>query len=274
VLVNIARSIITNDQVFDLLVHPGENSTYNLQFRAPQFQCTVSQYDTNVPLEYTDSVLVGPYFSSKLESPKSNETCVYTVSKYSIHNVTAKRSPDNTTTFEAPVQVIEQSCKPYSMLYDVKISFPRGIRMIEHKISDPKALPNAVDIYDEYVPDSDTWGINLTMSAEPLRELALAEWRQRIFAAFPISNEWAILDALGAVLDVVAYNRMWFATPPDECIQQDAFGNGTTIHVCLGGEDYEEGALNDNGTASKSRVPIRWIDYNTKLCSFPKGNRF
>jgi hypothetical protein len=189
VLTNIARSIITVNQVFDLLVHPGENSTYNMQFRAPQYQCTVSQRNRTIPLEHgtipieptglstdiqTESILTGVNFSASYQS----EAQLFSVSRGDFHNIITKHNLDNTTTYEALMEVTEQSCTPYSMLYNVDISFPRGIRTITHTISNPKTLPNMDNIYDKYDLRG-PWGIYLDFPAKPH---ALEEWHQRIIA--------------------------------------------------------------------------------------------
>jgi hypothetical protein len=257
--------------VFDLLGSPGENSTYNLQFRAPQFQCTVSQHNFTIPvvdtLHYEDGgAITGeglPFlaFSSKLSMPTpkfsmsplwtpiQSESLLYSVSNSEVNNIIVKRSLDNTTTYEALVEVVEHICRPYSMLYNVNISFTRGGRTIEHTVSDPKAVPNPVDLYDEY-EDGYHWGIDLCIPAEPQ---ALTEWRQRIFAALPVSNEWAILDALGNVLDVAWYREVFLYKPDThKCVQRNAFDNGTMTYICesVGSDD----GTHKNSTDCKSRV--------------------
>jgi hypothetical protein len=248
VLINIAKLITASNEVLDLLVHPGENSTYNLQFRAPQFRCTVSQHNSTIPMEYGEvdsGQYRGPYlrylaFSSTFSTPASPtpmqaESLLYSASQYSLHSIIEKRSLNNT------------SCKPYSMLYDVTISFPRGVRTIEHNISDSKVLPIPKDVLDENVPKNWPPGLYLSTYAEPQ---ALEEWRQRALALVPVFNEWAILDALGTVLDVA-----WYSGAPgysEGCIQKYAFENGTTIHVCNG---HEMPGLVNNSIMCKSRVP-------------------
>jgi hypothetical protein len=243
VLVNVAQSIIRNDQVFDLLVHPGENSTYNLQFRAPQFRCTVSQHNSTIPMEYTGNGLdlrlttlaflsqyLPPWdpLSLQVLTPSHPETLSYSVLKHEIKGIIVKGSLDNATTYEALVEAVEHFCKPYSMLYDVNISFLHGVRTINHKTSDLKAVPSPAVIYDD-VDELREWpGFYLKMPAEPL---VLEQWRQRVIAALPVFNEWAILDALGLILNVAGYTESSLPKLPD-CIQNNALHNGTTVHLC------------------------------------------
>jgi hypothetical protein len=148
--------------------------------------------------------------------------------------ITVERSPDNTTTYEAYVETFEQSCKPNSMLFNITISFPRGMRRIEHTLSDARPTSDPVDVYEGDGPVAERGGsyartLYLALPAEPK---ALEEWNQRIAAALPISNDWVLLDALGSVLGVE-----WYANSPipepDECKQRGHLKNGITIYDCF-----------------------------------------
>jgi hypothetical protein len=192
-LLNIARGIIMNDQVLDLLVHPGENSTFNLHFRGPQFRCNSSVYNHSRPLEdpWIDPMrlLQIPEFVSEWHSPNSdNHLLKYIIRKHSIESITVERRPDNTTTYNAQLETFEQSCWPRSMLYNVTISFPRGSRKIEHTLSDARAVPDPKDIYDHRLPYIDG-GNNSIYMALPAEPKALKEWNQKILTALPVSNE-------------------------------------------------------------------------------------
>jgi hypothetical protein len=144
--------------------------------------------------------------------------------KHDVKSLTVKRSPDNETTYEANMETFAQSCKPNSVLYNVTISFPRGVRQIQHTLSDARPVPDPVDVYD-----IDSQSIQLDLPAEPQ---ALRTWNQKVLDALPVSNEWALLDALGSVLDAE-----WYADTvvpsPSECTQRDNSGDGTTIHECF-----------------------------------------
>ena len=52
-LANIAKSIVINGQIFTLPRSPEENSTYSLQFRAPQFSCSILDQRSSIHLYYT-----------------------------------------------------------------------------------------------------------------------------------------------------------------------------------------------------------------------------
>ncbi|KAH4276439.1 hypothetical protein HBI70_071390 [Parastagonospora nodorum] len=230
-LVNIAQSIITNNQVFRLLVQPGENSTFRLQFRAPQYKCTVSRYNGSIPLEYrtqgntdeTDDALTGLVFVSEWNAISH----LYSVIQHRIGNYTVQRSQQNTTSYEAFVETTEQSCHPTSVLYAVEVTFPRGIQTIQHSLSDARSLPKQKDLYDGL---QGSLGISLVL---PPESQALEEWRQKMLTALPISNEWALLDALGSSLEGSFYEDS--PRPyPDECRKRQNSKNDTDISDCWG----------------------------------------
>jgi hypothetical protein len=210
-LVNIAQSIITSNQVFDLLAHPGENSTFHLRFRGPQLRCNVSQSSGSIPLEYAspedDKKNVGLVFVSKWNS----KSLSYSVTQHQVGGFTIQRSPRNVTSYEGIVETTEQSCEAISVLYAVEVTFPRGIRTIKYSLSDVRSLPKQNDLFENVAGIFP--GIGLVLPPEPQ---ALEDWHQRILAAIPISNQWALLDALGSVLRGKFY-EYFPRVSPDKC---------------------------------------------------------
>jgi hypothetical protein len=228
-LVNVAQSVITNNQVFDLLAHPGENSTFRLSFRGPQLRCNISRSSGSIPLEQiTDDIteifndsLVGLVFVSEWNSSSLS----YSVTQHQIGNYTVQRSSQNVTNYKAIVETTEQSCEAVSALYAVEVAFPRGIRTIQHSLSDIKSMPKWKDIHDDGTP-----GIELVL---PPESPALEDWLQRVHAAIPISNEWALLDALGSVLTGKFYEDS-LPPYPDDCRKRNESNNDTEIRDCWG----------------------------------------
>ena len=253
-LVNIAQSIIMNNQVFDLLVHPGENSTYTLQFRAPQFQCTVLRHNSTILLEEPQMPnygLISLAYASTFPSPLAAKTLVYSMSKHNVKSITTERSLNFTKTYKAHMETVEYSCKPCSMLHEVYLSFPRGVRSTKHTTSDPGPILDPVDIYDGDVRGRTDRVIHIDLAASPQ---ALEAWRQRLIAALPVTNGRAILDALGSVLEVAWYAES--STPGvEECNQTHAFDNGTTIHECMNISNETEPS--GNNTIGKSHDALR-----------------
>lgn len=238
VLVNVAQSVITNNQVFGLLVQPGENSTFRLHFRGPQLRCTVFQNHGPSPLEYSrhNHTMFAGEMTAKLVfvSEYNSFSLFYSVTQHQIANVTVRRSSHNVTSYEAFVETKRQSCEAVSVLYAVDVTFPRGIQTIQHILSDEKPLPKEEDIFDDLgnlplaTGDSGSPQMGLILSPE---SLAPQDLRQRLLAALPISNEWALLDALGSVLTGTFYE---YSPTPDlnSCEKWDSPNNDTEIHEC------------------------------------------
>jgi hypothetical protein len=228
-----------------LLAHPGENSTFHLRFRGPQLRCTVSRSSGSIPLDYRtrdkdnefDDVMAGLVFVSKWD----RKSLLYSVTQHQIGNYTVQRGPRNATSHEASVQTTEQSCEAMSVLYAVEVTFPHGIRTMQHSLSDIRSLPKQKDIFDDVTGMP---GIGLVLPPEPQ---ALEDWHRKILAAIPISNEWALLDALGSVLEGIFYE---YSSPRllDQCLKE----NVTDMQEC-----WNEGRVNGSDPANYTgEVPI------------------
>jgi hypothetical protein len=238
-LVNIAKSVVINGQVLNLPVHPGENSTYNLKFRGPQLRCTVSQYNNSFPFEHTSlDGLVAPAFESKWDWGSSwygasRDAPLYTVDYHNTLWFTPQRTFNNVTSFKGFRETYEQTCKPQSVLYDVNISFPRGVQTVQHSRSNWKLLSPLAD-YGDFHGGGLSGELELPL---PPDEQALQDWNHRIQALFPLANEWALLDALGQMLEDTTYqtDNSWGLEPDDpNCEISSIATNGTTFWNCAG----------------------------------------
>jgi hypothetical protein len=169
------------------------------------------------------------------------ESLLYSVTQHQIGNYTVQRGPRNATSHEASVETTEQSCEAMSVLYAVEVTFPHGIRTMQHSLSDIRSLPKQKDIFDDVTGMP---GIGLVLPPEPQ---ALEDWHRKILAAIPISNEWALLDALGSVLEGIFYE---YSSPRllDHCLKE----NRTDMQEC-----WNEGRVNGSDPANYSgEVPI------------------
>jgi hypothetical protein len=90
-----------------------------------------------------------------------------------------------------------------SVLYDVDISFPRGVQKIERSQSNVEALVEKADVLGE---DN---SLVLILPPEPQ---ALQEWHQKVVTTLPVVNEWALLDALGELLVGEFYDKTTYIT--------------------------------------------------------------
>jgi hypothetical protein len=282
-LTNIAKSAIINNQVFDLPVHPGENSTYNLQFRGPQLRCTsLSYYNNTSPLEYYSPKEVGdlpslvtPIFVSKWDwesrwHQDSQDAPLYTVATHEITNYTAQRTSKNETSFQGFGTTVEQSCKPYTVLYDVNVSFPRGIQTIQYSRSNLEKLASMMG----YAHAFNISGVTMEILALPAEANVLQAWNDRMHTLLPLANQWALLDALGVSLEETIYvlekgfNRQRGQT---WCHLSSNSTNGTTFFNC----DVTIGhSLSANATTKCKSTCLNLSDWKPDFRrSSAKGNR-
>jgi hypothetical protein len=246
--------------VLNLPVHPGENSTYNLKFRGPQLRCTVSQYNNSFPIETSSlgihDALVAPAFESKWDwgsscYRSSQDAPLYTVDYHNTLWFTAQRTSNNVTSFKGFRETHEQICKPHSVLYDVNISFPRGVQTVRHSRSNWELLSSLAD-YGDFHGDGRTGELDLL---PPPEEQALQDWNHRMQALLPLANEWALLDALGYMLEDTIYQMDIFGGLSDNpnCEISSIATNGTTLWNCGGWAPYLHQTMNTSCKSYMSR---------------------
>jgi hypothetical protein len=240
----IAKSVVINNQVFTLPVNTGENSTYNIQFRGPQLRCTgPSYYNNTSPLEdyagqdFLRRMLSTPGLVSKWDWDSRwftgmQEAPLYSITKHEPLTVTAWCPSINSTSFEILRATTELICKPYSVLYDVKVSFPRGIQTIQHTTSDIKPLT----LMREYCDSVNSTLGYASVVVVPADAQALEAWNRRLHILLPLATEWALLDALGATLEDTIHelglpiflDTRW---GPRWCNESSIWTNGSTFSL-------------------------------------------
>lgn len=257
-MINIAKSMVTNNQMFNQPVYPGKNSTYNLQFRGPQLHCTSTSYNKTLPLDYQGPQLPGaapslaaPVFVSKWDwdlewNRGAQDAPLYYVAKYTPLTWFASRTSTNITSYQVLLETAELSCKPHSMLYNVEISFPHGIQTVHYTTSDVETLSPmgtySVLQVDLNQPDGSSWGVeNLELNDPdasmglPANTRTVQDWNQRMRILLPLANEWALLHALGLLLEDeiyspsvsfgLDYHNPW-------CNESSISSNGTKVLAC------------------------------------------
>jgi hypothetical protein len=237
-LINVAQSIVTNNQVFSMPAHPGENSSYRLQFRGPQLRCELSKYNISIPLEYrtidTTEKPTDALTALVFESEWDRKDLSYSVTQHNINNYTVQRTTKNITVYQAIVNTTKQSCRSVSVLYDVEIDFPRGVQTIQHSFSDERELPKMKEVFDD---DESNGGYPESWLVLPSGSQGLQNWHQKVLAALPVSNEWALLDALGSVLSGKFYedspaSYIGGLLDPRFCAKRSGQSNDTAIYDC------------------------------------------
>lgn len=131
--------------MFTLPGHPGENSTYNQQFRGPQFECTTSRYNSTLPLHYEPGqYLEAPIFISAWD----NEELIYSLTRYDSIEYSVRCGSDSNLAWKAYTVVEKQVCKSKSVLFNVRATFSRGVQTVAYSLSDTRTLPSPADLYD------------------------------------------------------------------------------------------------------------------------------
>jgi len=217
-----------DNHVFNLPEHPGENSTYKLQFRGPQLRCSSSQYGNYISLYASEPAtdLRGAVFVVKWQTYSLS----LFVQQHNISSYSISRSDQNATDYKAHVETTEQACISKSVLYDVNITFPRGVQKLEYHLSDEEDMREKwfdAD-YDEFLPGRLTSSaLSLTIPADPQ---AARDWNTKVLDALPVFDKWAILDALGSLLEGDS-TLEWAGRYPPNC-QLTAQHNKTATKEC------------------------------------------
>lgn len=225
-LTSVARSIIIDNHVFNLPNHPGENSTYKLEFRGPQLRCDVSTYNSSIPLEYDEEyhTLSGAVFVSAW----NKDSLTLSIKHHNISSFSTVLSDHNTKSYQADVETTELVCGPKSVLYNVHVSFPRGVQKIEYGISDENALLKKwKEAADVNLWSNSSWAtMSLTL---PAQQQAARDFNQKMIDALPAFNQWALLDALGSLLDG-EYHEV--SANHGSCIRRTNPENGIVTEDC------------------------------------------
>ena len=254
----VAQAIVFNNQMFTLPSHPGENSTYRLQFRGPHFRCTTTRYNSTLVLDYKPWEYIE---ALRFTTAWDRERLIYTSRQFYITGYTVKRELSGDLAGEANCMVEEQICIAQSVLYNASITFPRGIQTVDYTTSDSKAHSRIVNARGAKP------ALSLVL---PPDTQALHDWYQDLSSAIPASNEWALLDALGTLIEGKSFQGTSPSLPlptsdypamestmepghysDSDCHQREGSSITTPIYDCEGwGRSY------DNDTENCESSPI------------------
>jgi hypothetical protein len=192
----IAQATVFNNQMFTLPGHAGENSTYHLHFRAPRFQCTTTQYNDTLPIGHNSrGRLKAPTFATVWD----RERLIYSSKQYYIANYTVQRDLNSGLVWNSNCIIKEQICMAQSVHYDVNVTFPRGVQTISYSIGDAKVPLTQIDI----LRAGSEFGLLIEL---PPEAEVFQDWYRELSRFIPASNEWAILDALGTLIEGTSFH--------------------------------------------------------------------
>ena len=207
-LANIARSILTDSHIFNLPKPIGENSSYQLQFWAPQFVCNSSTFKDSMELEYVitdlettlNAVVYEVHWENSELFVKKNQILGY-YRQYHYKNETTTSNNANKI-YRAVVKTERMDCKTYSMAYDLHVNYPKGVQQISYSISDSKPLVYSEEkLSPEYRWLGNPWPWNSSQGDIASYPHKLQEWINNTIDSLPVSNQATLLDALGLIIE-------------------------------------------------------------------------
>ncbi|KAF1957857.1 hypothetical protein CC80DRAFT_469878 [Byssothecium circinans] len=143
-LQNLGKVLVMTGEILDLPVYAGENSSYRIQFRAPQVLCNETTYNDIIEPKYVKH--------TKVDLPQTVTTGLYT------------SYPNNgsNATYGIKVQTQELSCRMYTKRHDVNVTYTRGQRQIELAANDiqPFSIPPQTISYSWLIASNERTGFH------------------------------------------------------------------------------------------------------------------
>jgi hypothetical protein len=132
-LANVARSVITGNRMLDSLSYTGDNSSYSLTFRAPQYRCSQVESEEQLHLSSGNDGLSysAPAFTSQWSQDRND----LSFTKYAVVRVRTASSPVNATR-HVTMAVRNFSCRGESHMFELDISYSGGNLSINPSTSD------------------------------------------------------------------------------------------------------------------------------------------
>lgn len=203
-LAALSKFVMSSGRIIDMPPPVGQNMSYTLDFRGPQFSCKQNTVNSTMALPSPYETTV---FNSTWDGVEGNQTCTYVLSQrqyfgyYVELNGTVKSGDDifvlqgeqdketRNITFVAQDTVL--NCSTQSVLYKLNITYVKGVQQVIFNMSDlqPYTLADhgkfqAFDSNDTANQDPTLWGQNFT------------QWPQTLKSTLENWNVYAPLDAL------------------------------------------------------------------------------
>ncbi|KAH7402200.1 hypothetical protein DE146DRAFT_631451 [Phaeosphaeria sp. MPI-PUGE-AT-0046c] len=221
-LSNIARSVMMGDRMLSSPSYTGDNSSYHLRFRAPQYRCNKTTSKEQY-LETTNGTLYFevPAFASRWS--RLGNSLVF--QKFAVDHVYAS-SPNVNETQNVTVTVEGFECRGESRMVDLGISYsPKGLEM-KRTMTDTQKLGSIPMVWSNRTTIPPKWDRNTSSFDEKFRN-----WTQSVAASLSEMNQMALLDALGFWMTANVPQKCTSAANRT-CTGQDRATNGTAITVC------------------------------------------
>jgi hypothetical protein len=187
------------DHIVSSPTYTGENSTYALQFRAPQVHCTASNSSLNVKWKSRSNASNENIIPSLDLKWENNTQLVQKTRLNHAKTFVPSKNQSNHDALDDPLDAVLDveglSCQGQSLLFDLNITHMDGAQQISRRISDPQPMD---DISVEppltfYINDTTRKSYDLL----PIRVDDPQDWNNWVAHASPIMNQLALLDSLG-----------------------------------------------------------------------------
>jgi hypothetical protein len=184
-------------------ISPGDNSTYQLEFRAPQYQCNETKSSDTVPWEevYQDrrSVAFESGWVNPIMFANIREYVFFVrqrryVGAYSKYPVT-----DMDNAYAVEVETMLLQCRPISMHYILNVSYLDGVLNFEHAMDDPQTYDefSEMDGLKYILEPQDAWPWSPNHSDISTSPPDFQNWVQLVRKTLPVWNHVAVVFALG-----------------------------------------------------------------------------
>jgi hypothetical protein len=224
-LTNIAQTILNYNPGYPSMSATGEDSSYSLEFRAPQFRCNVHR---NESAERFTSPFPWLVFESDFDDISDQPN--FTVIRQTAKPWFTKSSDDEPSEVETILRTEELNCQPYSVRYKLNVTHPKGVQTFKYDIDDWKLLPApGADIPSYWTNNTlPSFRMNKTEDDMSVYPDEAKLFIQKVQQQLPSYNEWAILDSL---MTHIRREKTQLITPI-ECNERTKLDNGTSLFRC------------------------------------------
>jgi hypothetical protein len=221
-LANIAQSIMMGDRMLSSPSYTGENTTYRLKLRAPQFQCNTTTSREERDLTEEDSQMHTLAFNSTWNRYHS----ILTIEKHVVNHVYSLTSKENPDRFGA-IDVQRLSCKGQSTSFDLNVTHTKGTQSLNYAVSDVEPLG--------YLQGEFSTGVG--MPPRPYTNTTLYEklsegFTRKVASYMPLMNDVALLDSLSRMVSSTANQSCNTQDASFTCTEDRKLANGSIIMHC------------------------------------------
>ncbi|KAF2652967.1 hypothetical protein K491DRAFT_780657 [Lophiostoma macrostomum CBS 122681] len=253
-LSSLSRSVMSSGRIVDLPAPRGENSSYHLEFRAPQLVCTESVRNTT---------------NVTAADPRPIDTTVFSTTWNNNDSFTLSQErflgwffPDSTQDTVARISEVRTlSCQPQSALYDLNISYVKGVQQSSYSIKDvqPFGLEDNGCFFVTNPPESTPASCNTnatTGSMFAVANISLATLKRTLESW----NEFAPLDAM---LQNMQYNYSVSNTLTSLPAGEFVLENGTAVPLLTIQELPSDAASSPARGLPLPSIPLQDSIFNT-----------